>query len=248
MAVVDTDLLLRNRVLRTVHHDELLRFAELFEVREYGDGQEITDRAEQVTDVIFPIDAVFSVVAESSQGHLVEAGTIGNEGVVGLAPFLGGESSLLRTICQVPGTGLSVPTKQLLGRGDGAISMAARRYALAFMTMASQGAACNRLHPIEQRAARWLLMVHDRQPADTFRLTHEFFAMMLGASRPTVTGLAARLRDDGLISYTRGNVTMIDRPRVERLACECYGVITDEYERSVGMALRKRKPGASPGG
>jgi CRP-like cAMP-binding protein len=239
MPTVDTTLLARNRLLATVHVDELQRFTDILFLREFDSGVIINEPGERVTEVIFPIDAVFSVVAETAEGDQVEAGTVGNEGVLGLPPFLGAESSLLRSMCQIPGTGLVASAGELLARADGALATAARRYALSFMTMASQGAACNRLHSIDQRAARWLLMVNDRVERNPFELTHEFFAMMLGATRPSVSLAAATLRDAGVIDYQRGQVTIIDRRRLEEAACECYGVIAAEYERSTGTRLRR---------
>jgi CRP-like cAMP-binding protein len=143
-------------------------------------------------------------------------------------------------MCQVPGSGLVADVGRLLARADGALATAARRYSLAFMTMASQGAACNRLHSIEQRAARWLLMVDDRIERNPFQLTHEFFAIMLGTTRPSVTLAAAALRKAGLITYERGRVTIVDRKGLEEAACECYLILTEEYERSTGARLRGR--------
>ena len=158
----DTTTLQRNRLLATVHVGELARFVDILDVRPYGSGEVVSERGEPTRHIIFPLDSVFSVVATTEKGDQVEAGTIGNEGLVGIAPFLGAQSSLLRSMCQVPGTALVADAAQLLVKSDGALAAAARRYAHSFMTMAAQGAACNRLHDIEQRAARWLLMVHDR--------------------------------------------------------------------------------------
>jgi CRP-like cAMP-binding protein len=234
----DVATLRRNRLLATLHDQELARFVDLLTPRDYGKGDVISEPYEETTEVLFPIDGVFSVVATTADGSQVEAGTIGNEGVVNLAPFLGSHSSVLRTMCQIPGSALVADVGRLLARADGAMATAARRYAMAFMTMASQGAACNRLHSIEHRAARWLLMVDDRVDRNPFELTHEFFAIMLGATRPSVTLAARALRDAGLVDYRRGKVTILDREGLERAACECYGLITDEYERATGTRLR----------
>ena len=234
----DIAVMRKNRLLATVHEMELGRFADIMTVREFKTGEILTQPRQKVTEVVFPLDGVFSIVAETTEGDQVEAGTVGNEGVVGLAPFLGAESSQLRTMCQVPGTALVADAGKLLAKADGALATAARRYALAFMTMASQGAACNRLHSIEQRAARWLLMVHDRVEANPFQLTQEFLAVMLGATRPSVTLAAAALRRAGLITYARGRVTIVDRAGLEETACECYEIVTVEYERSTGARLR----------
>lgn len=164
-----------------------------------------------------------------------------------MAPFLGAESSLLRSMCQIPGTAFVADAGKLIARADGALATAARRYALSFMTMASQGAACNRLHPIEQRAARWLLMVNDRIDRNPFELTHEFFGIMLGATRPNVSMAASKLRAMGAIEYRRGKVTVVDRALLEAAACECYDIITTEFERVVRAPLRRSAEAARPG-
>jgi CRP-like cAMP-binding protein len=229
----------RNRLLSTMHPNELARFADILRLREFARGELVSEPGALITQVLFPVDAVFSVVAETSDGVQVEAGTTGHEGVVGIAPFLGNQASLLRCMCQVPGTAIVADVDQLLSRADGALATAARRYALTFLTMASQGAACNRMHSIEQRAARWLLMVNDRIDRNPFELTHEFFGMMLGANRPSVTLAASKLRRIGAIEYHRGNVTVLDRARLESRACECYDVITAEFERVMRTPLRR---------
>jgi CRP-like cAMP-binding protein len=237
---------LRNRLLATVHHNELQRFIDILELRKFGRGAVHTEPGEPVKTVVFPVDAVFSVVAESAEGDQIEAGIIGNEGAVGIAPFLGAESVLLRTMCQIPGTGLVADVGPLIARADGALATAVRRYAVVFMTMASQSAACIRLHPVERRAARWLLMANDRVDRNPFELTQEFWAMMLGVARPSVSVVAGELKRAGLISYSRGQLTILDRPGLEKLTCECYGIITEEYRRSLGTNLRRATDGAEP--
>ena len=238
MPVGDAAVLTRNRLLATLAEGDLENLTATFEERTYGAGDALHDAGAVVREVVFPTDSVFSVVAETAEGHQVEAGTVGNEGAVGLPPFLEAESSLLRTMCQIPGRALVASAGDLLALGDGAITKAVRRYALAFMTMASQGAACNRVHGIEQRAARWLLMVSDRIDRSPFELTHEFFAVMLGTTRPSVSLAAATLKRAGLITYQRGRVTIIDRRGLEDVSCECYEIITTEYERATGARLR----------
>ena len=235
-----TDLatLRRNRLLATIHEAELARFADILQVRPFDKGEVVSEPGDKIREVIFPLDAVFSVVATTPDGHEVEAGTVGMDGVVGLAPFLGAESSLLRSMCQIPGTALVAEVGLLLAKADGAMASAARRYAHSFMTMAGQGVACNRLHAIEPRMARWLLMVHDRIERNPFELTHEFLAIMLGANRPSVSLAAAVLKQAGLIHYQRGRMTILDRAGLEDVACDCYALITAEYERSTGARLR----------
>lgn len=239
MPLSELSELTRNRLLASLHSDELGRFADILRPREFVNGEVVSEPGEPVAEVIFPVGSLFSVVAETADGNQVEAGTVGHEGVVGLAPFLGAESTQLRTMCQIPGMAYVADVGPLMARADGALATAARRYALSFMTMASQGAACNRLHPIEQRAARWLLMVNDRIDRNPFELTHEFFGMMLGATRPNVSMTASKLREAGAIEYRRGRVTIVDRARLEAVACECYDIITAEFERVLRTPLRR---------
>ena len=149
-------------------------------------------------------------------------------------------------MCQIPGSALVASANELLAKTNGALASAARRYAHSFMTMAGQGAGCNRLHPIEQRAARWLLMVHDRIDRNPFELTHEFLAIMLGATRPSVSLAAATMKRAGLIDYQRGRMTILDRAGLEDAACQCYEMITAEYERSTGARLRPGIADARP--
>jgi CRP-like cAMP-binding protein len=231
--------LVRNRLLATLHPDELNRFTDLLALRDFARGHIVAEPGQHTTEVLFPVDGLFSVVAETADGGQVEAGMIGRDGAVGLAPFLGAQSTMLRTMCQVPGSAFVADTGRLLSRADGAMATAIRRYALVFMTMASQGAACMRLHPVEQRAARWLLMVSDRVERNPFELTQEFLAIMLGVARPSVTTVAGELKKAGLIDYRRGSVTILDRPGLENLACECYRIIAEEYRRSLGNAAAK---------
>lgn len=194
MPADDAALLTRNRLLATMPAGDLAELATLFELQTWEAGDMLHQPGARVEEVVFPTESVFSVMAETEDGQQVEAGTIGHEGAVGLPPFLDFDSSLLRTMCQIRGEALVARADVLLARPDGALVRAVRRYALAFMTMASQGAACNRLHGIEQRAARWLLMVSDRIDRTPFELTHEFFAVMLGTTRPSVSLAAATLK------------------------------------------------------
>lgn len=238
MPPLEMSVLTRNRLLATLTADELARLAEILTPRDFEIGEIVHESRQRIREVMFPLDAVMSVVAEAGDGEQVEAGLIGNEGVAGIAPFLGADTSVLRTLCQLPGSALVADVDELLAQPDGELAMAVRRYAYTLLTMASQGAACNRVHSVEQRAARWLLMVADRVERSPFEMTHEFFAIMLGTTRPTVSLAAISLRRAGLIDYARGRITILDRNGLEEVACECYGTITDEYERMTGARLR----------
>lgn len=193
---------------------------------------------QKIQYVHFPIDMVGSVLAVTDAG-MVEIGTIGNEGLIGLPVFLGALSSPGRALAQVPGHAerMDVATFQReVGRG-GALREVLHRYTLGFMTQVSQTTACNRSHSAEQRLARWLLLVHDRVQRDEFSLTQEFMAQMLGVRRATVSETAGALQQAGLITYRRGMLTMRNRAGLEQVACECYRIVRQEFERLLGVSM-----------
>ena len=184
--------------------------------------------------IYFPLGGVMSLVVEMEDGGSVEVGTIGNEGMVGTPVFLGAEKSPTKAFCQVPGDCLRMPVasfKHELSAEDGILRDLVSRHAQAMINQISQSVACNHLHSVEERTARWLLMTHDRVGQNEFLLTQEFLAQMLGVRRPSVTVAAGLLEKAGLITYKRGRITVVDRERLEEAACECYGVVKGEYER-----------------
>jgi CRP-like cAMP-binding protein len=184
--------------------------------------------------VYFPLGGVISLVIPLENGAIVEVATIGNEGIVGV-PLAPGGTLAVRAICQVAGRALCMDAGRYLTETAGAtpLGMLARRYLLGLVGQIAQAAACNRLHTNEERLARWLLMSHDRVGVDEFAITHEFLGQMLGSRRATVTLSAGVLQAAGLIRYHRGNVTIVDRPGLEDVACECYGVIKRELDEVV---------------
>ena len=185
--------------------------------------------------VYFPIDAVASILA-LTDGHTVEVGTIGNEGFVGLPVFLGATTSPGRAMVQVAGQGerLDIAVFRREAHRDGRLRQLLERYTQAFMTQVSQSTACNRAHSVEQRLARWLLIVRDRVNRNEFPLTHEFLGQMLGVRRATVSETAAALQRVRLISYHRGVITIRNGRGLERAACECYRLVRKEFERLLG--------------
>jgi CRP-like cAMP-binding protein len=186
--------------------------------------------------VYFPWDGVCSLTASMQDGNTVEVATIGNEGVAGMSVYFGGELPTTATIVQVPGAGAAMMRAGTFAaemERRGPLYQLVRRYSLALLTLMTQSVACNALHEVDQRCARWLLMTHDRVHADTLLLTQEYLATMLGVRRPTVTLVAKRLQRDGLIEYRRGRIVIRDRPGLVRLSCECYGVVRAHFERLV---------------
>jgi CRP-like cAMP-binding protein len=184
--------------------------------------------------VYFPETAVFSAIHRMSDGAAIEVGTIGNEGMVGIAVLLDAETSVNETVVQIPGTAVRVAARWFADRLDARPELRhlLRRYTDAYLTQVAQTAACNRVHGIEARCARWLLMTHDRVgETDQFLLTQEYLAIMLGVRRSSVSVAASALRDAGLIRYSRGAIRVMDRPGLEGAACECYGVVRRHFDR-----------------
>jgi hypothetical protein len=182
----------------------------------------------------FPADCVLSTLAATAGAEMsIEVATIGSEGMLGAALYLGADLSHGRAFVQVDGGAFRMPADAFRAavREHAALAHVVRRYTHALMVQIAQGTACNRVHHIGQRCARWLLQTHDRVRGDTFDLTQEFLAQMLGERRAAVNAAASQLQSQGLIRYTRGRIQVTDRPALESAACPCYGVIRDQYMR-----------------
>ena len=192
-----------------------------------------------INAVHFPLDGVVSLVTPLEAGAIVEVATVGNEGVVGV-PLVSGGSLAVRAISQVPGKALRMDAAAFLAHLEQVdrFRYVVESYTQALFGQISQAAACNRLHSNEERLSRWLLMSHDRVGTDTFPITHEFLAQMLGARRATVTLSAGLLQAAGIIRYHRGRVTILDRAQLEAVSCECYSVIKSALERALASAVR----------
>ena len=187
--------------------------------------------------VYFPIDAVLSVVALLQDGRTCEIGVVGNEGASGVERAFGAEV-LRTTFCQVPGTLLRAPTSGFLAAISrrGALNSLIRATEKARFFAAEQMIACNIMHSIEARLARWLLMLADRTNAEDYQITHEFLSFMLGVRRAGVTNAAMALSSAGIISYRRGHVRIVDRARLLSQSCECYRVIADAFDHALSAA------------
>jgi CRP-like cAMP-binding protein len=199
-------------------------------------GQPLYEPRAPIELVYFPLSGVHSIVRGSADGGMVEIAAVGNEGMVGIAVFLGGTSTPDEAFCQVPGDLLQMRAARF--RKEVHRSLALRRimfrYTQAFIHQIAQHAACNGLHSIVERCAGWLLMTHDRVDADEFALTQESLAQMLGVRRATVTTAAGMLQEAGFIRYTRGRITIVDRRKLEHASCDCYRLIRREYRRLLG--------------
>ncbi len=192
----------------------------------------------QIREVYFPIDAVLSVVTHMNDGASIEVGTVGREGVSAIPLLLGAETSANESYCQVPGRAVVISTshfQRLLRSGNTEFRIVLNRFLQAYVNMLGQLAACNGRHGVYERCARWLLLTHDRVNSDTIFLTHEYLSMMLGARRSGVTAAAAALQFEGYISYSHGQIKILDRRGLEAAACECYAVAREQFGPLLGM-------------
>jgi CRP-like cAMP-binding protein len=183
--------------------------------------------------VYFPRSGMISMVITMEDGGAVEVGTVGDEGMTGVTALLSGDRSPAEVFCQIAGEARRMRLaafKEAVG-SEGPFRDLVQRYARVLMSMVSQSVACNRLHPVEARLARWLLTSHDRVDGDEIPLTQEFLAMMLGVQRPSVTVVAGALQTAGLIRHVRGRITVLDREGLESASCECYRVVRAELDR-----------------
>lgn len=191
----------------------------------------------QLIEFVYFIESgVGSLVNTMANGDAAEVGTIGNEGIVGLPIVFGDTTAPTGVYIQVPGAGFRIPAHlfgEQLNRSR-SLRTAFLHYAAAFFNQVAQSAACIAFHPIEKRCCRWLMMTRDRMPTDEFMLTQEFLAMMLGVQRSSVNGAMRSLQKEHLVRYSRGNVRILDRKRLQASACECYQVTKDEFDRLLG--------------
>jgi CRP-like cAMP-binding protein len=191
--------------------------------------------------VYFIETGVGSLVNTMANGQAAEVGTIGNEGVVGLPLLLGAASAPTSVYVQVPGNGLCMSAACFSDElaKSASMRMVMLRYAHALFNQVAQSAACNHFHTLQQRCCRWMLMTHDRMQSGEFLLTQEFLAMMLGVQRTGVSAAAGGLQRAGLIRYSRGIVTILDRQGLRARACECYGLSKREFDRLLGGPPRR---------
>jgi CRP-like cAMP-binding protein len=200
-------------------------------------GDVICETGERLDHIYFPTTAVVSSLYTSAEGETVEMGLVGNDGAVGISLFLGGEATPNQATVIVAGVALRLEAHLLRKEfaAGGALQALLLRYTQAFLTQVSHTAVCNRLHAVEQRLCRWLLMCHDRVDRDDLQMTQEFIANVLGGRRETVTVAAGRLQDAGLIRYSRGHIAIVDRKGLEAAACECYPAVAAWSQRLVAV-------------
>jgi CRP-like cAMP-binding protein len=200
-------------------------------------GQRIHEPNAPINELYFPLDCALSITLSMWNGQTAETGIVGKREVIGINAFMGGRETTQTTyIVQVAGSALKLDAKILLDEFDSNKEMrdVMLLYTQAFIAQISQTTACNSLHSLEQRFARWLLEVQDRMEQSELKLTQEFIAEMIGVRRSGVTQTAQKFQDAGLIRYRRGNVQILNLPGLEASACECFRTVKDEYDRLLG--------------
>lgn len=237
MPQADPQLHNLNRILAALAPEEYARLAPFLSHQEtLPRGLVLEPRQEPTTFIYFPWSGVCSLTTVTLDGRVVEVGTIGNEGIVGMTAFFGGQLTDLETVVQVAGCGASVMrTGAFVAEMErrGPLYLLTQRYSQALLSFMTRSIACNALHDVHARCARWLLLTHDRVGGDTFGLTQDYLAAMLGVRRSTVTLIARDLQKRGLIRYRRGEVTILRRRGLERSACECYAIVRGYFDRLV---------------
>ena len=196
-------------------------------------GEVIYEAGDRTDYLYFPETAVFSMLTTMEDGTTIEVGPVGDEGLVGLNVYLGADVSPTRVIVHVEGSAVRAPAEALrqeLAAGS-ALPRLLLRYTRMLLAMTGQSVACNKLHSLRQQFARWLLTMHDYARQDELRLTHELMALTLGVRRAGVSEAAHDLREAGVLDYERGHIRVLDRRGLERAACECYGVVREEFDR-----------------
>jgi hypothetical protein len=222
-----------NRLLAALPPDVLQQLTPELETVSLRNKEVVQSIGQQAEHVYFPHSGMGSIVIHMKGGVNVEAATVGNEGTLGISYVLGDTLATEEMMIQLPGEASRLRIRVLRAEfdRDERLRTLLLRYSQLLMGQIAQGSGCNRVHPLEGRCARWLLSTHDRVAGDQFPLTQEFMALMLGVRRAGVSVAQNALQQDGLIQYTRGQVTILDRAGLEEVSCECYGVIRERFDR-----------------
>jgi CRP-like cAMP-binding protein len=222
-----------NRLLAALPSDLARQLAPELETVAIHNREVVRRIGRPAEHVYFPHSGMGSIVIHMQDGMNVEAASVGNEGMLGISYVLGDSVATEETIIQLPGEASRLRIRFLRAEfdRDERLRVLLLRYSQLLMGQIAQRSACNRIHPIEGRCARWLLSTHDRVAGDEFPLTQDFLALMLGVRRAGVSVAHHALRQDGLIAYTRGHVTILNRAGLEEVACECHGVLQKRFER-----------------
>ncbi|MDP2760822.1 MAG: Crp/Fnr family transcriptional regulator [Sideroxyarcus sp.] len=230
----------QNHLLAALPPDILERLALELELVSLPLGNVLYESSGRLQHVYFPTTAIFSLQYVLENGSSAEVAGVGNEGVLGVSLFLGGLTTPNRAAVLIGGCAFRLKEKVLMdefNRAGGGLMHLMLRYTQALMTQMSQTAVCNRHHSLEQQLCRWLLQTLDRSPSSELTMTQELIASMLGVRREGITAAAGNLQREGLISYRRGHISVLDREALEKHSCECYQVVHKEFHRLLGDAV-----------
>jgi len=225
--------LIGNRLLAALPSPEYQRLIPHLKSVALTTAELLYEPGDQIHFIYFPVTAIVSLVSVTSDGASIELGVIGNEGMVGLPILLGVDSTTFAATVLVSGHALRMKTEILKREFNrcGPLLNLLLRHTHAQVVQMSQSAVCNALHTVEERLCRWLLLTHDRVRTEELQITHESLSNMIGTRRSSITQAASKLKQRGLIEYHRGKIQVVDRKGLESCACECYGVVKQEYER-----------------
>jgi CRP-like cAMP-binding protein len=223
----------QNRLLAALPDADWQRWLPQLELVDLPLGEVLYEPGSTLSHVYFPITAIVSLLYVTENGASAEIAIVGNEGIVGISLFMGGESTPSRAVVQSAGQGFRLAAQTIKDEfhRSGPAMHLLLRYTQALITQMAQTAVCNRHHTLDQQLCRWLLLSLDRLRGNELAMTQELIANMLGVRREGVTEGALKLQRAGLIRYSRGHVTVLDRPGLEKRTCECYAVVKTEYDR-----------------
>jgi len=231
----------KNYLLAALPKDEFARVKSRLELVSCKLGEVLYESGDKMDYAYFPTTAIISMLYMMENGATAEIGVVGNDGLIGNALFMGGDTTTSRAIIQSAGDTFKMKAKDVKAEFalGGMFQQMLLRYTQALMTQISQTAVCNRLHSLEQQLCRWLLLSHDRLDSDNLVMTHDLISNMLGVRREGVTLAAQKLAKRKLIKNVRGTISIIDRQGLEEAVCECYQVVNDEYNRLLGRGLSR---------
>ena len=239
----------QNHLLAALPEEVQGRIFPVLELAEMPLGRVLCESGMPIRHVYFPTNAIISLLYVMENGASAEIAVVGNEGLVGMALFMGGESTTSRTLVQSAGFAYRLPGKRFKDEVNrhSELLMLMLRYTQALITQMAQTAVCNRHHSVDQQLCRWLLLSLDRLSGDHLIMTQELIANMLGVRREGVTEAAGRLQKQGVIHYQRGHITVVDRPQLEALSCECYKVVKRETDRLLPYVGNRAVGATGPG-
>ncbi|MFD1123383.1 Crp/Fnr family transcriptional regulator [Methylophilus flavus] len=222
-----------NHLLEALPESDYKRIQPMLEHVHMPLGHTLYESGGQLQHVYFPTTSIVSLLYVLESGASAEIAVVGNEGVLGISLFMGGETTPSRAVVQSAGYGYRMKSNllKLEFNRSGAMMHLLLRYTQALITQMTQTAVCNRHHSIEQQLCRWLLLSLDRLPANDLHMTQELIANMLGVRREGVTEAAGKLQRAGMIEYSRGHIRVLNRPKLEKTVCECYKVVKTEFDR-----------------